>query len=70
MAKMLIFIGLLFIAAGAAWLLLEQLGIGKFLGNLPGDLSFTKGNVSVHFPVVTCIIISAVLTIVLNIFFR
>lgn len=70
MAKTLILIGLLFIAAGAVWLVLEHIGISRFLGNLPGDLNFTKGNVSFHFPIVTCLIISVVLTLILNIFFR
>ncbi len=48
----------------------DSLGLGNFLGHLPGDISFTKGNTSFHFPIVTCLIISAVLTIVLNLFFR
>ena len=64
MAKLLILTGLFFIVAGLLWM------AGDFLGHLPGDISFTKGNTSFHFPIVTCLIISAVLTIVLNLFFR
>ena len=70
MAKTLILIGALFIAAGFVWLALEHIGVSRFLGNLPGDLNFTRGNVSFHFPIVTCLIISVVLTLILNIFFR
>ena len=69
-AKLLILTGLFFIVAGLLWMAGDSLGLGNFLGHLPGDISFTKGNTSFHFPIVTCLIISAVLTIVLNLFFR
>jgi len=70
MAKMLIVIGVLFIIAGAGWMLLDQVGLGRLLGHLPGNFNFTRGNTSVHFPLMTCIIISVIMTVVLNIFFR
>ena len=70
MAKLLILMGVFFIVAGLLWMVGDSLGLGNFLGNLPGDISFTRGNKSFHFPIVTCILISAVLTIVLNLFFR
>ena len=70
MARMLIIIGVLCIVAGAGWVLLDKLGIGGILGHLPGDLNFTRGNTSFHFPVVTCILISVILTILMNLFFR
>ncbi len=41
-------------------------GVGKsWLGKLPGDISYTRGNFSFYFPIVTCIIISVVLTAIL-----
>ncbi len=70
MGKMLLLIGALCMIAGAVWMILENAGLGKFLGHLPGDLNFTRGNVSFHFPLVTCLIISVVLSLILNIFFR
>lgn len=70
MAKLLILMGVFFIVAGLLWMVSDSLGLGNFLGHLPGDISFTRGNTSFHFPIVTCILISAVLTIVLNLFFR
>lgn len=70
MAKFLILIGIVCIVAGLIWLALDQLGVSRFLGHLPGDINFTKGNMSFHFPIVTCIIASIVLTILLNLFFR
>ena len=53
MAKLLILTGLFFIVAGLLWMAGDSLGLGNFLGHLPGDISFTKGNTSFHFPIVT-----------------
>jgi hypothetical protein len=57
-AKLLVVIGIVCIVAGLIW----QVG-GKyltFLGRLPGDISIEKENVRFYFPIVTCIILSVV----------
>jgi len=41
-----------------------------FLGKLPGDIFLQRGSFQFFFPIVTCIIISIVLTIILNLVFR
>jgi DUF2905 family protein len=41
-----------------------------YLGKLPGDISIDRGNVHVYFPIVTCLLLSLVLTLLLNLFFR
>ena len=38
-----------------------------FVGKLPGDIFFQKGNLQFFFPIMTCLAISALLTIVVNI---
>jgi len=44
-------------------------GVGKsWLGRLPGDINYTRGDFSVHFPVVTCLIVSAMLTLLMWLF--
>jgi uncharacterized protein YybS (DUF2232 family) len=44
-------------------------GIGKgWLGRLPGDIHYTKGNFSFHFPIVTCLLLSLILTLILWLF--
>jgi Protein of unknown function (DUF2905) len=50
--------------------LLWQTG-GKFfpLGRLPGDIVIEKENVKFYFPIVTCIVISVILTLI-SYFFR
>ncbi|GEO11815.1 hypothetical protein SAE01_43110 [Segetibacter aerophilus] len=42
----------------------------KWFGRLPGDVRIDKGNVKVFFPIVTMILLSLLLTLILNIFKR
>ena len=64
--KVLLLFGVILIVLGGVCLLLAKL---NFSG-LPGDISFKKGNVTVFFPIVSCIVISIVLTVILNLLFR
>jgi hypothetical protein len=41
-----------------------------FLGKLPGDIFFQKGDFRFFFPLVTCLILSALLTILINLIIR
>ena len=67
-------VGRLLIVAGALLLVAGVFftagGRIPFLGRLPGDISFRSGNVQVFVPLVTCLLLSVVLTLVLNVFFR
>lgn len=65
--KMLLFFGLLMAAVGGLLLVGGKL-FG--LGRLPGDIFIQKGNFSFYFPIVTSIILSLLLTVILNIFLR
>jgi len=42
----------------------------KDLGALPGDILIQRKNFTFSFPIVTCLIVSVVLTIIVNLFFR
>lgn len=59
-AKLLIGLGVVLIVIGLIW----QFG-GRFLplGRLPGDIVVEKENVRFYFPIVTCILISILLTL-------
>ena len=58
--KLLVIAGLVLAAVGA----LLWSGVGRgWLGRLPGDINYSKGNFSFHFPIVTCVLVSAVLTL-------
>jgi hypothetical protein len=41
-----------------------------WLGRLPGDIVINRGPVSVYFPLATSVVISIVLTVLLNLFWR
>jgi hypothetical protein len=63
--KLLVIIGLSIAAVGA----LMWMGVSRgWLGRLPGDIHYTKENFSFHFPVVTCLLLSALLTFLLWLF--
>jgi len=65
LGKMLFILGLVVAVVG----LLLWMGVGKgWLGKLPGDINYTRGNFSFYFPIVTCIIVSLVLTLLLWLF--
>jgi hypothetical protein len=65
LGKMLVAGGLLMAAVGA--LLWSGLGKG-WLGRLPGDINYSKGDFSFHFPLATCLIASVVLTLLVWLF--
>ena len=67
LGKILVVVGLLIVAVG----LLLWSGIGRgWFGRLPGDLHVSRGNFTFAFPIVTCLLISAVLTLLLWLFRR
>lgn len=61
MPKFLITTGILLIIVGVAW---------KFIGRLPGDIFVKKGNVTFYFPIITCIVVSMVLSFMMYIINR
>jgi len=65
MGKFLVITGLMIAAVGA--LLWSGVGQG-WLGRLPGDINYSKGDFSLHFPIVTCRLLSAILTLLLWLF--
>lgn len=66
MQRLLIGLGVLLLIVGIAWPLLSRIGIGR----LPGDIMFQRGGATFYFPLVTCIIVSVVLSAVLWLFNR
>ncbi|NLY38777.1 MAG: DUF2905 domain-containing protein [Firmicutes bacterium] len=64
--KILLVTGALIAAGGLAFILFSRLGLGK----LPGDIVVRRENFVFYFPIVTTLLISIVLTVVLNIIGR
>lgn len=69
MGRMMVVAGLVLVVVGAlVWWLGPRFGGNG--GLLPGDFSLRRGNVSFHFPIVTCVVVSIVLTLLLRLFQR
>ena len=64
MQKILIIIGIILLTIGLLYPYIKKLGLGQ----LPGDILFKTGNSTFFFPVITCLIISIILTIIFNLF--
>jgi hypothetical protein len=65
LGKLLVMAGLAITAAGL-WLWSGR-GFG-WLGRLPGDIHYSRANFSFHFPIVTCLLLSAALTLLMWLF--
>ena len=61
--RLLLVLGVLLAVIGGGLML-----FGRF--HLPGDLTFRAGGVTVYIPIATGIIVSILLTVVLNVVFR
>ena len=68
LARLLIILGLLLLLAGAVVYLLSLVGVS--FGHLPGDFAWRRKNVSLYFPLGTCILISVLLTLILYLISR
>ena len=64
MGRTLVVVGLIVAAIGALMML------GLPLGRLPGDIVVSRGRGTFYFPIVTCIVISVVLTLLLSLWRR
>ncbi|MBM6619723.1 DUF2905 domain-containing protein [Bacillus suaedaesalsae] len=54
-SKLLMTLGGILLLIGVIW---------QFVGRLPGDFVFKKGNVTFYFPIVTSIIVSILLSVI------
>ena len=64
MQRFLIILGAALLIVGLGWPWLAKLGLGR----LPGDIHVEREGFSFHFPIVTCVIVSLVLSLLLSIF--
>jgi len=62
--KILILVGAFVVFLGLLLVLWQRI---PFLGKLPGDIFVQKGNFQLFFPIATCVIISVLLTVIVNV---
>jgi hypothetical protein len=60
MARFLVVLGLVLLVAGLLWPYLSQIGLGR----LPGDIAIQRENVTFYFPLMTCLLLSVLLSLV------
>ena len=66
MQRLLVALGLVLVAAGVLWPWLAKLPWGR----LPGDISIEREGFSVHFPLMTSLVVSVVLSLLVWWFWR
>jgi hypothetical protein len=66
MARILVITGLVLVALGLLWPWLSRLGLGR----LPGDIAVQRQGFSFYFPIVTCLVVSAVASLLFWLFRR
>jgi hypothetical protein len=64
--KLLLITGVAIAVIGGLFMVGGRLGLGR----LPGDIFTRGGGVTIVFPLVTCLVLSVVVTVVLNIILR
>ncbi|HEY8520397.1 MAG TPA: DUF2905 domain-containing protein [Gammaproteobacteria bacterium] len=67
-AKLMILLGIALLAAGL--ILYFAPGAFGWFGKLPGDINIERGNTRIFFPLTSMIVVSLILTLVLNLLFR
>ncbi len=67
LGKLLVFLGIFITLLGLGMLILPKLNL--HLGNLPGDIKIQKENFTFYFPLASSILLSLLLTVVLNLIF-
>jgi hypothetical protein len=60
MTRFLVVLGLAIVVAGLLWPYLGQLGLGR----LPGDIVIERENMTFYFPLMTCLLVSVLLSLV------
>ena len=66
--KLIFALGLALLAIGAVLMLAGRAGVP--IGRLPGDFVYHGKHATVYFPLVTCIVISVILTVILYVISR
>jgi hypothetical protein len=60
MARFLIVLGLVIVVIGLLWPFLSQIGLGR----LPGDIVIERENMTFYFPLMTCLLLSVLFSLV------
>jgi len=60
-SRFLVTLGVAILVVGLLWPVLGKIGLGR----LPGDIVIRRDNFTFYFPIVTCLLVSVVLSLIL-----
>jgi hypothetical protein len=60
MARFLVILGLAILLIGLLWPYLSRIGLGR----LPGDIIIERDNVTFYFPLMTCLLLSLLFSLI------
>lgn len=67
LGRLLVVMGIVIVVIGALLMLFGRI---PFLGRLPGDIRLARGNVTCFIPLATMLLLSLLLTLIINILLR
>ena len=67
LGRLLIYIGIIIVLIGAFFILVAKL---PWFGKLPGDIVYHREGLTIYLPIATMILVSIVLTLLLNLIWR
>ena len=67
LGRILIVFGIVLVLLGAIFLVAPRV---PFLGRLPGDFVLRRDHTTIYIPLATCLVLSLVISILLNVFWR
>ncbi len=70
LGRILLSAGAVLFLVGLVLTLSDRVPFLGWLGRLPGDLVFRRGNTTIFIPIVTSIVVSIILSLVLSLLFR
>ena len=60
-ARLLVVVGLLLVALGLLWPIIDKIGLGR----LPGDIMIERGNLRLYIPLASSLLVSVILSLIL-----
>lgn len=67
LGKFLIYVGIIMVLIGGFFVLVAKV---PWFGKLPGDFIFRREGITIFFPVATMVLVSLILTLLLNIIWK
>ena len=67
LGRMVLYIGIILVLIGGFFILMAKI---PWFGRLPGDIVYRHGGVTIFFPITTMVLVSVILTVLMNIVWR